>query len=246
MKIKKILGGLTVLMLISVFAYAQFGEEEYLKKGLEYQKSNQIDEALEEYEKALLINPNNTDILFNAGQMYLRKQKWEKAIVKFKKIMTINPKDGESCYNMAIAYYYIGDITNAVKYNDESQRLGFRGTEEFHSWLEPYKYKEIDLEYQPVLDDTQKKVIIKIKGQITADTLLLNDTFRMLEPFANVSKKGIFERVEIKFISIDSNTGSSTGEWTLIWADSSKKIFTVRYRASSIGGTDILVTEKNP
>lgn len=144
----------------------------------------------------------------------------------------------------------MGDITNAIQYNNKSQQLGFRGTEKFCSLLESFnklfKYKEMDFKYRPILDENNKEVILKIKGTITADNRLLRSTLRIIEPLSNVSKKGIFKTVEIKIIKIDAETAKSSYEWTLFWNDNSQKVFEVQYLPSSIGGTDILITEKKP
>lgn len=250
MKLKKIFL-ILIFLFLSTQTHAQLREEKHLSKGLEYQNSGQIDKALEEYERALLINPNNTDVLFNAGQIHLKKQEWEKAIIKFQKIINTNPEDGESYYNLALAYYYgMGDITNAIQYNNKSQRLGFRGTEKFRSLLESlnklFKYKEMDFKYQPILDKNNKEVVLKIKGAITADNRLLRSTLRIIEPLSNVSGKGIFKTVGIKIIKIDVETAKSSYEWTLFWNDNSQKVFEVQYLPSSIGETDILITEKKP
>jgi len=244
MKFKKIFL-ILVFLFLSIPTHAQLHEEEHISKGITYQNSGHIDKALEEYEKALLINPNNTDVLFNAGQMHLKKQEWEKAIIKFQKIINMNPEDGESYYNLALAYYYMGDITNAIQYNNKSQQLGFRGTEKFRSLLESLnklvKYKEMDFKYRPILDENNKEVILKIKGTITADNHLLRSTIRMIEPLSNVSEKGIFKTVEIKIIKIDAETAKASYEWTLFWNDNSQKVFEVQYLPSSIGGTDIRI-----
>lgn len=84
MKFKKIFL-ILIFLLLSTPTHAQLHEEEHIFKGIEYQNSGQIDKALEEYEKALLINPNNSDVLFNAGQMHLKKTRMGKSNYKIPK-----------------------------------------------------------------------------------------------------------------------------------------------------------------
>lgn len=93
--------------------------EEHFRKGFEHQNQGNLDEALEEYQKALQLNPNYTQVYTNLGTVYLGKQDYDQAIQQFKKVIELNYFDTKAHYNMGLALLYKGEVEKAqeeVKY----------------------------------------------------------------------------------------------------------------------------------
>ena len=65
--------------------------------------------AIQEYEKALEIEPENVDILVNLGAVCLQKRKVDQAINYFSSALTIDPDNSMALYDIGKAYMYKQD-----------------------------------------------------------------------------------------------------------------------------------------
>lgn len=72
--------------------------------GNDYFDTNQPQKAINAYQRALELNPNDTDVLTDQGVMYQRVQWFDKAVANFLKAQEINPKHLQSLYNLGIVY----------------------------------------------------------------------------------------------------------------------------------------------
>jgi tetratricopeptide (TPR) repeat protein len=79
-----------------------------------YQEGD-VDNAIAEFEKALLIDPLNVNVINSLGVCYSSKVEHEKALEEFMKVMTIVPDDVMAVYNAGLAYHMIGDKAKAVE-----------------------------------------------------------------------------------------------------------------------------------
>ena len=73
------------------------------------EKTGEFDVALENYKKALSINPNLTEAYNNLGLIYKKQGKINKAKEIFKKVININSDFCDSHYNLATIRNYTGD-----------------------------------------------------------------------------------------------------------------------------------------
>jgi len=87
--------------------------EEHFKKGFVYQDQGNLDKALEEYGKALQLNPNYTQVYTNVGTVYLEKKDYDKAIQQFKKVIELSHWDTKAHYNLGYAYLKKGEVEKA-------------------------------------------------------------------------------------------------------------------------------------
>lgn len=224
--------------------YAQNNPSELVQKGIDYERTGMIDAALELYEKAITLDPNHNNALFNAAIIYLRnKNQDQKAADYLERVVILNPQDGEAYYNLAIAYFKLQQYSKAIEYNDKSLKLNYAGTEQFRSWLEPYRYKEIDFEYMPLLAPQQGKVYIKIKGNPPEDKILIRDTIKNLEAFENVPQKGMFTSIIVEFIRWEDEGNTHHEKWIVAGNDNKQTPYMIQYTTSPQGGTDILIKE---
>jgi tetratricopeptide (TPR) repeat protein len=79
-----------------------------------YQEGD-VDNAIAEFEKALLIDPLNVNVSNSLGVCYSSKGEHEKALGEFIKVMTLVPDDVMAAYNAGLAYHMIGDKTKAME-----------------------------------------------------------------------------------------------------------------------------------
>lgn len=235
--------GLLLVLFPFVLIYAQNSPQDHLQQGLKYEYQGMLDKALEEYEKAIALDPNYSDALYNAGILYFRAQKWEDSIRCLERVVTLNPSDGEAYYNLSVAYFGLERYNDAIRAHDKSIELGFSGKAQFRSALEPYRYKEIDFEYTPLLTDEKEKMIIKIKGNPLGDKLLMHDTIKNLETFDHHFRKGMFKNVNVEFIRWEKGK-SRIEKWTIIRDDNTQKPYWVRYIPDPQGGTHLVISEE--
>jgi len=68
-------------------------------KGDSLGRLNKSDEAIKAYEKAIEINPNDSDAWYNKGVALDNLNKSDEAIKAYEKAIEINPNDSDAWYN---------------------------------------------------------------------------------------------------------------------------------------------------
>ena len=89
--------------------------EEHFMQGFEYQNQGELDQALQEYEKATELNPAMTKAYTNAGAIYLQKEDYDRAIEQFQKVIQRSQWDTKAHYNLGFAYLKKGEVEKAQK-----------------------------------------------------------------------------------------------------------------------------------
>ncbi len=87
--------------------------QEHFRKGFGYQNGGNSEKAIEEYQKALELDPNLAQAHTNLGTVYLGQEDYDKAIDHFKKVMELNYYDTKAHYNLGLAYLYKGEVEKA-------------------------------------------------------------------------------------------------------------------------------------
>ncbi len=102
-----------LLLVTGGCANKQKQAEDHFKKGFTYQDQGDPDKAIEEYHKALELDPGYAQVYTNLGTVYLGKQDYDKAIENFKKVLELNYLDKKAHYNLGLVYLYKGDLGKA-------------------------------------------------------------------------------------------------------------------------------------
>ncbi|MEE8329020.1 MAG: tetratricopeptide repeat protein [Thermodesulfovibrionia bacterium] len=96
----------------------------HLFKGTSYTKKGQYDKAINDYNKAIEINPKFAVAYINRGLAYRRKGQYNQAISDFNKAIEINPKFALAYTNRGLAYINkaqydraISDFNKAIEIN---------------------------------------------------------------------------------------------------------------------------------
>jgi len=87
----------------------------YNNLGEAHDKLGNFDQAIEEFKKALIINPNYFFGLNNLGNIYGKQRKYEEAISYFQKALDQKPDYSPAHYNIARAYHLIGKKQEAAE-----------------------------------------------------------------------------------------------------------------------------------
>jgi tetratricopeptide (TPR) repeat protein len=101
------------LCVIAGCANKQKQTEKHFKKGFQYQAQGNLNKALEEYQRALELNPRYVQVYTNLGTVYLGMKDYDRAIENFKKVIEFNYWDKKAHFNLGMAYLYQGEIEKA-------------------------------------------------------------------------------------------------------------------------------------
>jgi|JI8StandDraft_1071087.scaffolds.fasta_scaffold82978_1 tetratricopeptide (TPR) repeat protein len=86
----------------------------YLIKGFLLAEEEEYEKAIEQYEKAIKLNPKYTIAYNDSGVVLIKKGDYEGAVKQFKKAIELEPF-ANAYNNMGIALSYLGDNTGAIE-----------------------------------------------------------------------------------------------------------------------------------
>jgi tetratricopeptide (TPR) repeat protein len=103
----------------------------YWGYGAIYFTFNDTEEALRQYNKGLILDPNSSVILTDKATMYMslfqikhNKDYLTKAITLFNQSYKIDPLNQNTLFKLSAYYYYNNDCKNAWRYYTECMKLG--------------------------------------------------------------------------------------------------------------------------
>lgn len=85
--------------------------------------AGKLDEAINEYETSLGLNPYSVSCLFNLGVAYLKAERFEEAVYTYERAVDLDAKDAELFKLLGIAYVKDGKKKQAVLAWDKSLEL---------------------------------------------------------------------------------------------------------------------------
>ena len=96
----------------------------YNRGNLKY-AAQDLNGAIEDYSKALSLNPDNKfDVYYNRAMCYASKKLYKEGKSDFEKYLSSNKMNSDAYYNIAICCYYLNDFKGACAYATESLKLG--------------------------------------------------------------------------------------------------------------------------
>jgi len=78
---------------------------------------------LKQYDEALLIDGNATDILSNKGLLLIQLQKYNEAIAVYDKILSIDHDNVDGLYNKGVALEKLGMTDESMMYKDQALKI---------------------------------------------------------------------------------------------------------------------------
>ena len=100
-----------------------FIAEEVFARAIESHKRNNLEIALDFYNKVLKINPNHLDSLNNMGVIFFDIEEYQKAIDCYKKVIQINPNNADVYSNLGMVFYKIKEHQKALIYFDKAFQI---------------------------------------------------------------------------------------------------------------------------
>ena len=95
----------------------KYPDDAYLHRMIGFIKAQreQINEAIEEYEKTVALEPESKDDWKQLAALYVRADRIEDAIAAYDKVLAIDPNDIDAQQNQSALYSSTGDIEGAIE-----------------------------------------------------------------------------------------------------------------------------------
>jgi tetratricopeptide (TPR) repeat protein len=90
-----------------------------------YQRNGELDEAVEEYQKALSIQPALTQALNNSAIVYAIKREYDKSLPLFVRITDIDPDRPGAYYNIACIYARQNKAEESIEWLKKAIKRGY-------------------------------------------------------------------------------------------------------------------------
>jgi tetratricopeptide (TPR) repeat protein len=69
--------------------------DDYNGAGIEHRRAGRFDDALREFKKILVVNPQDEGLYYNITRVYIAKKEWKTAAETINEGLKINPEFGE-------------------------------------------------------------------------------------------------------------------------------------------------------
>ena len=96
---------------------------QYLERGKEFLNNGQLDEALNEFKKAIEIEPNLADAHNGLGVVYFNQGNLDAAITEYKEAIRIKPDYAKAHNNFGVVYFNQGNLDAATAEYKEAIRI---------------------------------------------------------------------------------------------------------------------------
>jgi tetratricopeptide (TPR) repeat protein len=132
--------------------------------------ANRWNEALNAYDKAIELNPDNASAYNNRGLAYDHLDKNDLAIADYKKAIELNPKYGDAFNNLGKTFSKLEDYKRAILYYDRAIELNRKDADAYYnrgnafSNLGNSKYANDDLKIAAQLGNILAQKYLKEKG----------------------------------------------------------------------------------
>lgn len=106
----------TIKTLEGIVANDPANRNAWVELGHNYFDSDQPVKAIEAYDKALALGPDDANVLTDQGVMFRRMGQYDRAVENFNKANAIDPRHPQSLYNLGVVYRY--DLKDFRKANE--------------------------------------------------------------------------------------------------------------------------------
>ena len=96
--------------------------KKHLKKGVSFIKNKELEKAIDEFKKAIELNPSDGASYYNLGICYLRLGRFQEAVKPLETYVTFHPDKAFAYYNLGYVYTKIGEKDKSlIAYNKALQ-----------------------------------------------------------------------------------------------------------------------------
>ncbi len=119
-------------------------EKKVAQRGFEFLQAQKFDEALQQYDVLIELNPNNAYYFFYRGVAHFSKGNTPRAVDDWSKAVQGDIKDVQqsAAYNLSVAYDTLNKDSMAVYYMEMAQSLGYKANPDFVAKLKQKKAEQ--------------------------------------------------------------------------------------------------------
>ena len=156
--------------------------DQYFNQGITLvNQGNYSQEAIEQFTRALSLNPNHADAYVWRGYVYHCLNKYQEVIDNCNQAIRLNPNHANAYINRATAYNYLKNYEQALNDSNQAIRLNPNDASAYINRA----FAQIELgEYQQAIDDC-KEVIRLNPHDVNAHQHLTNAKNRLFEQYFN-------------------------------------------------------------
>lgn len=98
--------------------------EDLIQRGVDAMAEEKFDVALDQFQKALPLDPRNMQGYLHIGNAYMNLQETDKAIETFRRALLLDENNVQALYSIACAYFINDDPANAIRYFNKVEERG--------------------------------------------------------------------------------------------------------------------------
>lgn len=155
---KRLITILTLLPLLGTMMIFAQSSKQYMKAGEEFLRKMSFDDAIEQFTKAIELDPDDDKAYIQRAMAYVQLEDFEKAALDFDRAIVFNEKEGELYYLSGNSYFQLGN--NEIALERLNKAVGLK-----NNFQEAYQVRSVVLielrRYQEALDDCRKSLKIK-------------------------------------------------------------------------------------
>lgn len=122
---------LIILLLTTTILYGQ-NAKKFLKTGETFAESKSYQDAIENFTKALELEPNNADAFAARAKAYVNITELNKALLDYERASILDPKSEEYTLKLTEISYTLNQYESSVKYADKTLLLDKKSLPAFH------------------------------------------------------------------------------------------------------------------
>jgi len=98
--------------------------EEHFWQGIEYRKQGNNDSAMEEFSRAIELDPDYSLAYYNRALIYYQRGDLESSLTEYSEAIDLDPNNPYWTYERGFLYLQLGDQESAIKDLEKSLELG--------------------------------------------------------------------------------------------------------------------------
>lgn len=112
--------------------------KKYYNRGIAYSEKGEVERAIEDYTKAIELNPKFAEAYYQRGIAYRIKGDYKLAIADYTKAIDLKPDDADAYYRRSRAWVHIGEPEEAKSDMAIASNIGINTTTALDEILRDY------------------------------------------------------------------------------------------------------------
>jgi tetratricopeptide (TPR) repeat protein len=142
----------------SLFNRSNSYSDAYNSSGSAYAKLGQYQRAIEDFNQAIRLQPDDVAVHDNRGSAYYSMGQYQSAVEDYTMVIRITPNDSNAYNNRGNAYYGLGQYQRAIEDFNQTIRLNQQDALAYND--RGFAYTQLG-QYQPAIDDFNKAISLK-------------------------------------------------------------------------------------